>query len=196
MIGIYRIINLITNQIYIGQSINIERRIAEHKTRSVSGTGKLYTDMRVYGLDNFKFEIVEICTKEELNAKELQYIKSLRPFYNKVGKEVPIAVREKISKNTKKWWNALDEDVKQRIISENLKGPKKGHEVSPETRDKIRKWIEDNQGQKVMIVETGQEFRRIKDLENYLGACTGTCAAYWSGKIKTVKGFHVVKCRD
>jgi len=45
----------------------------------------------------------------------------------------------------------------------------------------------------VKIVETGQVFNKIKDLENYLWACTGTCASYWKEKIKTVKGYHVEK---
>ncbi|WP_373116432.1 GIY-YIG nuclease family protein [Holdemania massiliensis] len=196
MIGIYKITNLITGQIYIGQSVDIKRRIAEHKTPRASGNNKLHEDIQFYGLDNFMFDIIEECKKEELNAKELQYIKLFKPYYNTVGKKVPKKTRDKISRGTKKWWSSLDEETKKKIIEKNLTGPRKGHEVSLETRDKIRKWIEKNQGQKVMIVETGQVFRRIKDLENYLGACTGTCAAYWSGKIKTVKGFHVVKCRD
>lgn len=50
--------------------------------------------------------------------------------------------------------------------------------------------------QRVMIVETGEEFDSIGELERHLGACTGTVAAYRSGKIKTVKGVHVEKCRD
>lgn len=30
MVGIYKITNLVNNKVYIGQSINIEKRIKEH----------------------------------------------------------------------------------------------------------------------------------------------------------------------
>ena len=58
MIGIYKIINLINNKIYIGQSINIELRIREHKLRAFRGDSKsnkeyykaLYKDFREFGI--------------------------------------------------------------------------------------------------------------------------------------------------
>ena len=34
MIGIYKITNKINNKCYIGQSVNVERRWHEHKTRA------------------------------------------------------------------------------------------------------------------------------------------------------------------
>ncbi len=196
MIGIYKIVNRTNGKTYVGQSVDIERRFAEHKTPKANGNDRLHNDIKTLGIDNFDFQVIELCTKDELNAKELHYIRSLNPFYNCIGKQRPKETREKISKTLKKRWINLDEEEKQKIIKNNLKGPRKGHEVSQATREKLREWVKENQGQKVMIVETGQTFKKIKDLENYLGVCSGTCASYWAGKIKSVKGFHVVKCRD
>lgn len=193
MIGIYKITNLKNGKFYIGQTQDIVRRFAEHKAKSLKGKEVLYQEMRKYGIENFKFEVIEKCNPEELNTKELHYIRTLKPSYNFVGRQRTPEEKEKISRQTKKWWNDLDEITKQKIIKNNLKRPKKGHEVKESTRQKLREWVIENQGQKVMIVETGEVFNKIKDLENYLGACTGTCAAYWKGKIKSVKGFHVVK---
>lgn len=86
MIGIYKIINLINNKIYIGQSINIELRIREHKLRAFRGDSKsnkeyykaLYKDFREFGLENFSFEIEEECNIENLNEREIYYIN----YYN------------------------------------------------------------------------------------------------------------------
>lgn len=196
MIGIYKITNLTNGNSYIGQSIDIERRIAEHKTPRANGNDKLHGDMQQLGLDNFKFEVIEECLKEELNAKELHYIKKLNPYYNYIGKPKSKETKEKISLGLKKLWDSYSEEKKQKIIKENLKGPKVGHSVSLETRAKLSKWVKENQGKKVMIVETGQVFNKIKDCEEFLGASPGTCYAYWIGKIKSVKGYTVVKCRD
>ena len=194
MIGIYLITNLINGFKYVGQSINIKRRFYEHKIPN--DKGKIDKAIKEIGIDNFKFEVLEECEKEELLTKELFYIKKLNPEYNYIGKNKTMEERKKISTATKKWWNQLPSETKEKIIKNNLIGPKKGHSVSEETRNKIRQWVNENQGTSVMIVETKQKFKRIKDLENFLGACKGTCAAYWKGKIKSVKGYHVVKCRD
>lgn len=196
MIGIYLITNKTNGFRYVGKSVDIERRFAEHKTPKAGGNDILHSAIQQLGVENFNFEILEICKKDELKSKELFYIKKLNPEYNTIGKKRTLKERKNISIGTKKWWDSLSPEKKAKIINNNLTGPKKGHYVSQETRQKIREWVKENQGTQVMIVETGQKFNKIKDLENFLGASTGTCAAYWKGKIKTVKGYHVVKCRD
>ena len=67
--GIYKITNLINNNAYIGLSINIEKRWLAHKERSQDVFNKeydkiLYKAFRKYGIDNFKFEILEECKPE------------------------------------------------------------------------------------------------------------------------------------
>ena len=72
MIGIYKITNLINHKVYIGQSINIEERWRRHK--SSKKRYPLYQAFKKYGIQNFTFEVVEECTPDELNDKELYYI--------------------------------------------------------------------------------------------------------------------------
>lgn len=74
MIGIYKITNIINNHCYIGQSVNIEQRWIEEKKNAFSSTSKEYDyprskAFRKYGLENFKFEVLEECTIEQLNEK-------------------------------------------------------------------------------------------------------------------------------
>lgn len=79
-IGIYKITNLINNNAYIGLSVNIEKRWKDHIERSKNSFNKeydkvLYKAFRKYGINNFKFEILEECKLEELKEKEVYWIK-------------------------------------------------------------------------------------------------------------------------
>ena len=87
MIGIYKFENLINGQIYIGQSIDIERRYRDHINRSLkqSQTEKnsaLHKAIRKYGIDNFSFTIIEECNANELNEKEIFWIKYYNSYNN------------------------------------------------------------------------------------------------------------------
>ncbi len=76
--GIYKITNLITDECYIGQAVDIYTRWNQH---CKCGLGidtppgnKLYKAMQEYGLNNFTFELIEECSQAELNEKERYFI--------------------------------------------------------------------------------------------------------------------------
>lgn len=76
MIGIYKITNLTNGKSYIGQSNNIRLRWNKHRSVAFQPTSKgydypLYRAIRKYGLENFEFSILEECSKELLNTREL-----------------------------------------------------------------------------------------------------------------------------
>lgn len=78
---IYKITNIINNKIYIGRTLNYKKRVRQHKQIPFRKNGKeknrpLYKAMRKYGVDNFKFEIIDTAqTIDELNEKEIYWIK-------------------------------------------------------------------------------------------------------------------------
>lgn len=76
--GIYKITNLLTKQVYIGQSVDISTRLKQHIKAGLgidcSSTNKLYTSMQQDGVYNFKYEILEECPSVELNEKEKKWI--------------------------------------------------------------------------------------------------------------------------
>lgn len=73
MIGIYKITNKINGKCYVGQSIHIKKRFQEHiKSKFDTPLCKAF---KKYGIENFDFEIIEECKKQELNEKEIYYIK-------------------------------------------------------------------------------------------------------------------------
>ena len=68
-IGIYKITNP-KGLIYIGQSINIERRFNEYKRLSCKNQTLLYRSLNKYGVENHMFEIIEEC--DDINLLELE----------------------------------------------------------------------------------------------------------------------------
>lgn len=78
VIGIYKITNIITGESYIGQSVNISDRFCEHAKCGLGidtpAGNKLYKSMQEYGIQNFSWQIIEKCKREELNEKEKFFI--------------------------------------------------------------------------------------------------------------------------
>ena len=76
--GIYKITNLLTEQCYIGQSVNISDRWKQHCKCGLgieaSATNVLYNSMQRDKIWNFSFELLEECPRELLNQKEAFWI--------------------------------------------------------------------------------------------------------------------------
>lgn len=91
--GIYKITNLISGKVYIGQTKQtFGDRWRSHVRRGLKaepGTAnKLYTAMWEDGVENFTFEVLLECKPEELNAKEkyfIEFFKSQEWGYNGNG---------------------------------------------------------------------------------------------------------------
>jgi len=81
MIGIYKITSP-SGKIYIGQSINIERRFSEHKKIKSKSQPRLYNSFKKHGVNNHFFEVVCECEISELNSKERYY----QDFYDVIQK--------------------------------------------------------------------------------------------------------------
>jgi group I intron endonuclease len=76
-VGIYAIKNLKNNKIYIGQSINIQKRIIQHKSnlkRNKHPNAHLQASYNYYGENNFEFYILELCEKDVLDKREKYWI--------------------------------------------------------------------------------------------------------------------------
>ena len=85
-IGIYKIENLINHKIYIGQSIEIEKRWQKHL--NAKDNFVIHKALQKYGKENFSFQIIEECDLLDLDNKEqywINYYNSLIPSgYNMI----------------------------------------------------------------------------------------------------------------
>ena len=77
MIGIYKITKKENGKSYIGQSNDIERRIKEHQYKTDLA---IELAIRKYGVDAFNYEVLEQCSLEELDAKEIYWIQYYNTF--------------------------------------------------------------------------------------------------------------------
>lgn len=72
--GIYKITNLGNGMCYVGQSVDLSSRFKQHIKRGLGADtptrNKLYPAMMATGVENFSFEVIEECPKEELNDRE------------------------------------------------------------------------------------------------------------------------------
>lgn len=80
--GIYSIINTVNNKIYIGSSINITRRLKEHKGLLKKGkhhSEHLQRAFDKYGVESFKTKILKVVDNaEELFTEEIAFILKYR----------------------------------------------------------------------------------------------------------------------
>jgi group I intron endonuclease len=123
--GIYKITNLINEKVYIGQSINIEKRFISYKNlRNCKRQKKIYASLNFYGIENHTFEIIKECCIKELNYYERHY----QEYYNVLG---DLGLNLKYTKTNDKSGSLSDETRKK--ISEFQKGRKH----SEETKEKM-----------------------------------------------------------
>lgn len=72
--GIYKITCIENQKCYVGQARNVADRWKQHIKRGLGAEtptrNKLYPAMAQYGVENFTFELLEVCSAEDLDAQE------------------------------------------------------------------------------------------------------------------------------
>lgn len=156
--GIYKITSP-TNKIYIGQSVDIERRWNNHKSMPISDKGHLlYNSFLSHGVDSHKFEILERCSKEMLNEREIYYIEKYQTFDTEHGLNLTKGGDSKVvfSKKTLQKMSEAKKGVRPKHLI--------GYKHSKETRDILREksmgnknWLGKNHSE-----ETKEKIRQAK----------------------------------
>lgn len=78
--GIYCITNMVNGMQYVGQSINIEKRLYQHIYSKSSS--EIHQAIEEYGVQNFKFEPLIECSPNELDEQEVKFIRLLGTYEN------------------------------------------------------------------------------------------------------------------
>lgn len=115
MVGIYKITSS-TDKIYIGQSTNISWRWEQYEKYPASYVGqrKLYNSLQKYGWESHKHEIIEECSIEMLDEREIYW--GLK--FNAIG---PQGLNLKLGNG-----RGLVSDETKLLLSENITGKKLG----------------------------------------------------------------------
>lgn len=126
MIGIYKITNKINQHCYIGQSRNIEQRWTNHISDAFNNKSDrynypLYLAIRKYGINNFDFSILEECTSDCLNDREIYWIKQYAPEYNQTtGGEYNIVAQKLTFEQVQQIQQILIDDVEGKVSHKAL----------------------------------------------------------------------------
>lgn len=83
--GIYKITNDVNGHSYIGQAVDVFVRWRQHfneayNPESNAYDGYFYRAVRKYGVENFSMKVLEVCKPEELNDREIFYIKKFGTY--------------------------------------------------------------------------------------------------------------------
>ena len=133
--GIYYIKNLINNKYYIGQSHDIYQRWIREKrylcSDKAAWNAHLQNAWKKYGEDNFEFTIIEECTIEDLDEREMYWIQFFDSFNNGYNKTIGGSGMRGIIP-----WNKgqiMSEEYKK-VLSE----AHKGYKHTEEQKEKLR----------------------------------------------------------
>ena len=135
--GIYKIEDILNGKAYIGRSKNIEKRGFEHKRElknNIHHSDKLQKAVNKYGIENFKFSIIEEADESEIVQLEQKYLdlyKSADNGYNimKIAspphsyKEISAETRAKLSAAGK---GKVRSEESRKRYSESKLGEKSG----------------------------------------------------------------------
>ena len=201
-IGVYKITNINNKKVYVGSSINLLSRQADHfrkLQRGIHKNRKLQNAFNKHGKEAFIFEILEYLeSSDNLLEREQYYIDlydSAKSGYNilsvagnslgyKHSKEIRkgISMRQMGSGNFF-FGKHLTEEHKLHISQGN-----KGKKHSKEAVDKTRK----GHFKPILNVETQREYEYISIAAEELGVSVTAISNVLRGKAQTCKGFHWV----
>ena len=124
MIGIYKITNPI-GQVYIGQSIDIEKRFYTYKKSLGKGQPNLNQSFLKYGINGHIFEIITLCDRGDLNKIELYYIRlfDANNYLNCINSK-PTGIRISKAENALKFKLYLKKQLEKKEIKVPLKAVK------------------------------------------------------------------------
>lgn len=127
--GIYMIKNIINNKIYVGQSVDLDRRKSMHFSSLKNNhhhNKYLQNSYNKYGKENFIFEIIEYCPISELDKKEEYWVdklesRNIAKGYNLIdggaGGNKEWNVREIVCLNNKQHFKSLSSAVNFASVS-------------------------------------------------------------------------------
>ncbi len=214
MIGIYKITSP-SGKVYIGQSVNIEKRFNSYLRMYVKNTKqiKLHRSFMKYGVDKHKFEVVKECLESELNHYERYYQEffqclnkglncRLTKTSDKSGKvsEETLVKMSNAAKGNKHWLGKTHTQETKDKISRANKGRVFSEEVykSRGRKGRVsnrRGFFSENNPKSIKVSQCDREDNVVRewnclmDIKRELKYNIGNISSCMRGKLKTYKNF-------
>jgi len=198
MIGIYKVTSP-TRKVYIGQSIDVERRLQEYVNINKSKNQiRLHISLVKYGFSEHIFEVVEECSVEELNTRERHW----QDFYDVLGEKGMNCIltssdsksgahsaitRSKQSASLKAFWITPKGQVKKAklVLATDWKKKVENTDYVAQAKKRWKAVIQlERDGTFI------QEWPSLKEVEKVLGISRNSISACCSYKLKSAGGFN------
>lgn len=133
MIYLYKITNIVNNKVYIGQSIDPEKRWTKHKSASIhTPTQTIHHAMKKHGITNFVFEIVAVSlNQDDANEIETELV-SQYDCHISSGKGYNVTYGGSNAPKSEEWKQLISEKAKERFEND----PKYKEQVSLRNKGK------------------------------------------------------------
>ena len=224
--GIYCIENIINNKKYIGQSIHIKDRWTKHIAELNNGTHHndyLQKAWNKYGEENFSFYILEECSINLLDEKEICYINKYDSMNRSYGYNLTSGGQLRKNSISKETRDKISHAVKNSYVNSELKEIRRLQRLeywaNPKNKEKIigqnnvmygihhtdeskRKMSEHKKGIRswrrnvtpVLCIESNQIYNDATDAGKILNLDSSTILKVCQGKRKTCGGYHWEFC--
>lgn len=195
MIGIYKITNP-KGKIYIGQTIDFERRLYQYQKLNCKEQPKLYNSFKKYGVENHTFELIQQCTINNLTILERFYQEMFKSTENNNLNCFLVTTADKTGKHSKETKIKMSKSAKgKKKTAEHIaKLPQnqKGYKSKPRSESfKQNQSLNNGRNRKVYQYQIDgtfvKEWFNIAEAERQLGHKNISYAAL--GKLKTCGGF-------
>jgi group I intron endonuclease len=210
-VGIYKITNP-NGKIYIGQSTDIEKRFKYYYRLECKGQTKIFNSLKKYGPENHVFEIIEECSIEQLNEREIYWglrykvlnenglnLKELG-IGGKWNDEMKRKFREK--RNSKEWKSFISSIHVNKKVSDSTREKQRNARLNiPQSQtvkekrgiynkhseEHIQKFIK-SKSKSIICLNDNKEYNSIKEAENILGIDHSNIIKVLKGIKKDYKG--------
>lgn len=195
MIGIYKITNP-KGKIYIGQTIDFERRLYQYQKLNCKEQPKLYNSFKKYGIENHTFELIQQCTINNLTILERFYQEMFKSTENNNLNCFLVTTIDKTGKHSEETKIKMSQSAKGKKKSPEhiakLPQNQKGYKGKPRSESfKLNQRLNNGRNRKVYQYEKDgtflKEWYNIAEAERQLGHKNISYAAL--GKLKTCGGF-------
>ena len=171
---IYIILNKINGKFYIGSTCSFERRKKEHINSLNNGVHHsmyLQRAWNKYGMENFDFRIVQVCSKESVRTYEQYWLDSFQSYLPIFGYNMNCKVDSRLGRPM-----SHEARLKMSISKKGKSSPRKGIKVSEDTRKKLS---ESHKGQKSW--NKGKKGVYSEETKRKMGLSNIGCGAWGNG---------------